>query len=134
MKAEVRVWRAWYHIRLLCWYGRNDGIPIVETDLTPTEIYKPRNTVEECLDFINKELDMVINSNDLEFLWDEGRRDRMSVSSALALKMDVNLQFKKYDIAKEAAKKLMDSGKFEYTIRLRLMMIWVRTTVICSVT
>ncbi|MFR8356424.1 MAG: hypothetical protein ACLVEJ_12905 [Parabacteroides sp.] len=56
---------------------------------------------------------MVINSSDLEFLWDEGRRDRMSVSSALALKMDVNLQFKKYDIAKEAAKKLMDSGKFE---------------------
>ena len=37
---------------------------------------------------------MVINSNDLEFLWDEGRRDRMSISSALALKMDVNLQFK----------------------------------------
>ena len=113
MKAEIRVWRAWYHIRLLCWYGRNDGIPVVDTDLTPNEIYKPRNTVEECLDFINKELDMVINSNDLEFLWDEGRRDRMSVSSALALKMDVNLQFKKYDVAKEAAKKLMDSGKFE---------------------
>lgn len=113
MKAEIRVWRAWYHIRLLKWYGRNDGIPIVETALTPTEIYKPRNTVEECLEFINKELDMVINSTDLEFVWDEGRRDRMSISSALALKMDVNLQFKKYDVAKAAAKQLMDSGKFE---------------------
>lgn len=113
MKAEIRVWRAWYHIRLLKWYGRNDGIPIVETALTPNEIYKPRNTVEECLEFINKELDMVINSTDLEFVWDEGRRDRMSISSALVLKMDVNLQFKKYDIAKAAAKQLIDSGVFE---------------------
>ncbi len=26
MKAEAKVWRAWYHIRLLNWYGRNDGI------------------------------------------------------------------------------------------------------------
>lgn len=113
MKAEIRVWRAWYHIRLLKWYGRNDGIPIVETALTPNEIYKPRNTVEECLEFINKELDMVINSTDLEFVWDEGRRDRMSISSALVLKMDVNLQFKKYDIAKAVAKQLIDSGVFE---------------------
>lgn len=113
MKAEIRVWRAWYHIRLLKWYGRNDGIPIVETALAPTEIYKPRNTVEECLEFINKELDMVINSSDLEFVWDEGRRDRMSISSALVLKMDINLQFKKYDVAKAAAKQLMDSGNFE---------------------
>lgn len=30
MKAEARIWRAWYHIRLLKWYGRNDGIPYLE--------------------------------------------------------------------------------------------------------
>jgi len=113
MKAEIRVWRAWYHIRLLNWYGRNDGIPIVDKDLDPTEIYKPRNSVEECLEFINKELDLVINSTDLPFVWDEGRRDRMSISSALVLKMDINLQFKKYDIVKEVAKKIIDSGQFE---------------------
>lgn len=113
MKAEIRVWRAWYHIRLLVWYGRNDGIPIVDKDLTPNEIYKPRNTVEECLTFINTELDMVINSTDLPFVWDEGRRDRMSISSALVLKMDVNLQFKKYDIAKAAAKQIIDKKTFE---------------------
>ena len=35
---------------------------------------------------------------------DEGNRSRMSRSSALALKMDLNLQFKRYDVAKEAAK------------------------------
>ena len=113
MKAEARVWRAWYHIRLLNYYGRNDGIPIVDHALTPEEIYLPRNTVQECLDFINTELDMVINSEDLPFIWDEGRRSRMSRSIALALKMDINLQFKQYDLAKAAAKALIDSGEFE---------------------
>mgnify|MGYP000638742730 CR=1 FL=1 len=47
MKAEAKVWRAWYHIRLLNWYGRNDGIPIVEESLLPADIYKSRNTVDE---------------------------------------------------------------------------------------
>lgn len=116
MIADVRVWRAWYHIQLLLWYGRNDGIPVVEKALEGDEIYQPRNTVEECLAFINRELDLVINITDDEvcpFVWDEGNRARMSRSCALAMKMDVNLQFKKYDVAKEAAKKLIDSGAFE---------------------
>jgi len=56
---------------------------------------------------------MVINSEDLPFVWDEGRRSRMSRSIALALKMDVNLQFKQYEQAKAAAKALIDSGEFE---------------------
>lgn len=113
MKAEARVWRAWYHIRLLNYYGRQDGIPIVDKALNPEEIYLPRNSVQECLEFINTELDMVINSDDLPFNWDEGRRSRMSRSIALVLKMDINLQFKQYDVAKAAAKALIDSGEFE---------------------
>ena len=84
--------------------------------LTPSEIYLARNSVEECLDFINKELDEVLQIQDdkaFPFLWDESRRERMSKAIALALKMDVNFQFKKYDLAKDAAKKLIDSGQFE---------------------
>ena len=103
-------------MQLLLWYGRNDGIPIVSTALSGEDIYQKRNSVEECLEFINKDLDDVISITDDEicpFLWDEGNRSRMSRSSALALKMDLNLQFKRYDVAKEAAKKLIDSGAFE---------------------
>ena len=37
----------------------------------------------------------------------------MSKAVTLCMKMDINLQFKKYDIAKDAAKKLIDSGLFE---------------------
>lgn len=116
MKAEAKMWRAWYHLLLLKWYGRHDGIPIVDKALKPTEIYMERNTVEECLTFLNKEFDEVLQIQDdkaFPFLWDDGRRDRMSKAVTLCMKMDINLQFKKYDIAKDAAKKLIDSGLFE---------------------
>lgn len=116
MIADVRVWRAWYHMQLLLFYGRNDGIPIITSALEGEDIYKPRNTVAECLEFINNELDAVISITDNDvcpFLWDEGNRARMSRSSALVLKMDINLQFHQYDLAKEAAKQLIDSGAFE---------------------
>lgn len=116
MKAEAKVWRAWYHMNLLRWYGRHDGIPIVEKALNPEEIYMPRNSVEECLNFINREFDEVLQIQDdkaFPFKWDEGRRDRMSKSVVLAMKMDINLQFKQYDIAKEAAGKLIESEEFE---------------------
>lgn len=116
MKAEARVWRAWYHIRLLNYYGRQDGIPIVDKALAPTEIYLGRSSVEDCLTFINEELDAVLKIEDdkaFPFIWDDSRRDRMSKSIALAMKMDINLQFKKYDIAKDAAQKLIASEMFE---------------------
>ncbi|GAB6009777.1 RagB/SusD family nutrient uptake outer membrane protein [Dysgonomonas reticulitermitis] len=113
-KAETRVWRAWYHMQLLYYYGGTNGIPIADRVLAPDEIYLPRNTVQECLDFLNKEFDDVINSTDTEFIWDEGRRsDRMSRSIALALKMQVNLQYKQYGQAKDAAFQLISSRRFE---------------------
>ena len=117
MKIEAKVWRAWYHLLLLKWYGRHDGIPIVDKALTPGEIYLPRNTVQECLDFINSEFDEVMQTNNEEafpFLWDEGRRDRVSSRAVvLVMKMDINLQFKQYDLAMDAAKQIIDSGVFE---------------------
>lgn len=111
--AEVKVWRAWYHMQLLLYYGINDGIPIVDKTLNPNEIYLERNSVEECIQFINKELQEVIDSHHLEFLWDEGRRDRMSESIAWTLMMDLNLQFQRYDVAKKAALEIINSEKFE---------------------
>ncbi len=116
MIADVRVWRVWYHIQLLMYYGLNDGIPIQDKVLEGDEIYKARNTVQECLDFINSELDAVIAIQDKDvfpIIWDRDRRDRMCKAYAWVLKMDVNLQFKQYDIAKAAAKAIIDSGEFE---------------------
>ena len=113
MIAEARVWRVWYHIQLLMYYGMNDGIPIQDKVLNGDEIYKSRNTIDECLNFINSELDAVIAIQDTEnkvfpFVWDRDRRDRMCKAYALMLKMDVNLQFKRYDVVKAAAKTFIE--------------------------
>lgn len=116
IRAEARTWRAWYHMQLLLYYGRHDGIPIVDKELNGKEIYKSRNTVEECLNFINKEFDDVLAIDDDDiypFLWDEDRRNRMCKAYALTLKMDLNLQFRRYDEAKKAAKAIIDSKQFE---------------------
>lgn len=116
MIAEARTWRAWYHMQLLLFYGMHDGIPIQDRVLNGDEIYKARNTVQECLDFINTEFDAVIAITDnriYPFLWEKDRRDRMCKAYALTLKMDLNLQFKQYDIAKAAAKAIIDQGVFE---------------------
>ena len=105
MIAEAKTWRAWHHMRLLMYYGYHDGIPIVDKSLNGTEIYKGRNSVEDVLAFINKDLDEVIAITDEEvFPWvfDDSRRSRMCRSYALMLKIDVNLQFKKYDVVKAA--------------------------------
>lgn len=113
--AEARTWRAWYHALLLMYYGWHDGIPIASQVLAPSDIYLPRNTVDECLNFINRELDEVAAIKDdaiFPFVWDENRRDRMSRSYALVIKMDVNLQFKRYDVAKAAAKAIIDEGYY----------------------
>lgn len=121
MIADVRVWRAWYHIQLLMYYGMNDGIPIQDKVLNGDEIYKSRNTIDECLDFINSELDAVIAIQDPEgkvfpFVWDRDRRDRMCKAYALVLKMDVNLQFKRYDVAKAAAKAIIDNPDNNFSL------------------
>lgn len=116
MRAEARTWRAWYHMQLLLFYGQHDGIPIQDRTLNGEEIYQPRKTVQECLDFINQELDAVIAIKDdkvFPFIWDRDRRDRMCAAYALTLKMDLNLQFKQYDFAKAAAKAIIDAGNFE---------------------
>ena len=59
---------------------------------------------------------------DAAYFSDESERTRMKVEARtwrawyhfnLAMKMDINLQFKKYDLAKAAAKRLIDSRAFE---------------------
>ncbi len=73
MIADVKVWRAWYRLHNCCGM---DGMMvfIVSTTLSGEDIYQKRNSVEECLEFINKDLDDVISITDdeiLSFLWDE---------------------------------------------------------------
>ena len=116
MRAEARTWRAWYHMQLLLYYGLHDGIPIVDHSLDGEEIYQPRRSAQECLEWLNSEFDALIAITDDDvypFVWDRDRRSRMCRSYALTLKMDLNMQFKQYDIAKAAAKAIIDEGVYE---------------------
>jgi hypothetical protein len=113
IRSEARVWRAWYHVQLLMFYGADNGIPLVKESLTPETMYIGRNSLEDCLEFINSELDDVCTNNSLPFIWDDGRRDRMSIADARAIQMRVNLQYHKYEKAKQCAWQIMDSGEFE---------------------
>ena len=58
MKAEARFMRAYYHYLLLRLYG---PIPIAETSRTADQIAtaQARNTLTECVNWINKEIDWV---------------------------------------------------------------------------
>ena len=81
MKVEARTWRVWYHLNLLRWYGRHDGIPIVDKALAPAEVYIGRNTVEECLDFLNREFDEILSVQDEKVSLSCGMRAVVTVSA-----------------------------------------------------
>ena len=116
MRAEALTYRAWYHMQLLLYYGLNEGIPIADRVLDGEDIYQARTPALDCVNWLNGEFDRLLSITDdavFPFLWDRDRRGRMCKAYVLTLKMDLNLQFHQYDIARDCAKQLIDSGEFE---------------------
>lgn len=103
-KYEARALRAYYHMELLLFFG---GVPIVTSSLTPAESYLFRNTEEEVYGFILSELiecaanlpDKYIPSADY---------GRISSAACWALVSRMALFYHKYDIARDASKKIID--------------------------
>lgn len=113
MIGEAHILRAYYHMLLLFYYGGNDGIPIVDHSLTPDEIFASRNTPAEVADFIIAELDKAINNSSLPNKWSEDKSWRVSKAAAYSLKAIVALQMKRYEVAKNASKAVIDMKLFE---------------------
>jgi len=81
MKGETKFMRAYYYHQLVRYYG---GVPIVDKafSLNDTDFLSARNTFEECLNFIIKDLDeaaTLLNGKSLQ-------KGRATTASALALK------------------------------------------------
>jgi hypothetical protein len=112
MIAEAHILRAYYHMLLLFYYGA-EGIPIVDHALLPEEIFASKNTPDEVVDFIISELDIAIKNPNLPNKWTEDRGMRMSKAAAYSLKAIVALQAKRYNVAKVAAKAVIDMNAFE---------------------
>jgi starch-binding outer membrane protein, SusD/RagB family len=90
-KAEARALRAYYYFNLLKIYG-----PVVllgENSIPPDASFDavqlPRNSVDECVDFISKQLDQA--STDLPDSPNEGERGRITRPMALAFRSQVLL-------------------------------------------
>lgn len=81
MKGETKFMRAYYYHQLVRYYG---GVPIVDKafSLNDTDFLSARNTFEECLNFIIKDLDESANLLNGKSL----QKGRATTASALALK------------------------------------------------
>jgi hypothetical protein len=84
-KQEARALRAIYYFYLLRQYGPFIIMPEEPLDINTSnqDLQIPRNTFEECYDYILKEMDEIINNPDLPVVFendkDKGRIDRRTV-------------------------------------------------------
>lgn len=107
MKFEARALRAYYHLECLLFFGR---IPISTVSLTPEENKLKRNTVDEVYNFILTELNACGEKLPKEYSNEEAWR--ISSGTCYALIVRMAMYFKKYDVAIDAAKKVIGSGVY----------------------
>jgi hypothetical protein len=113
LKGETKFMRAYYYHQLVRYYG---GVPIVDKSfsLNDTDFLSARNTFEECLNFIVKDLDEAATLLDGKSL----QKGRATKASSLALKsrMLVYAASDLYDVptAKAKSKAMAAYGKPEF--------------------
>ncbi|MCP9611491.1 RagB/SusD family nutrient uptake outer membrane protein [Coprobacter tertius] len=90
-KAEARALRAMYYFNLFKIYGPVVilGDKVISPDATFGEVQLPRNSVEECIDFIEKQLKMA--ADDLPVVADNNSLGRITRPIALAVRTQVLL-------------------------------------------
>lgn len=113
IRGEAIILRVYYHWELMRYFGLEEGIPIVDHSLTPNENFMARSSAGEVYDWMLTELDRAIAIEDLPFKYDDSRKTKVDRSVAYALKSIIALNAKRYDIARDAAKKVIDSGEYE---------------------
>lgn len=82
LTGEIKVLRAFAYFNLISFYG---GVPLVDKPLTlADDLFLPRNTYEEVLSFLVKELDEAAEL--LPTTYDAANRGRVTKGAALAVK------------------------------------------------
>ena len=119
MIGEMMVLRAYSYFRLISLYG---GVPLVTKQFTLNDDFSiPRNTYEECMDFIVTELDKAAKLLPLEY--DADNKGRITKGAALAIKSRALLYAasplnnptndkSKWQKASDAAKAVIDLNKY----------------------
>ncbi|NQX41589.1 Starch-binding associating with outer membrane [Pedobacter steynii] len=90
MKAEARFLRSWYYHLLMKHYA---GVPLIDHVLSIDDDFNlPRNSYEECVNYIVKEMDEASPDLPMEYTGTEGQNyGRMTRGACLALKARVLL-------------------------------------------
>ena len=107
--AQAYFFRAYFYSQKVKYFG---GLPIIDKPLTQNdELNLPRNTVEECYDFIIADLKKAADALPVE--WPAGELGRVTKGAALCLKSRVELYAGKYT---EAAKTCEEAMKLGYDL------------------
>lgn len=104
--AQARWIRA-YRYFLMNWnYG---GVPIIESYATAEEAMVPRKSEQEVKEYIEKELDELVNDINVT----PAARGRIAKGAALALRMREALYYGDYATAKDRAEKIIALNQYE---------------------
>ena len=99
--------RAYEYFNMITQYG---GIPIVDHILTYEEYYMPRNTVEECWDFIESDLKSAIDL--LPEKWDDSNLGRATKGAAMSMLGKAYVYQKKWQEAYDMLRKVETAGYY----------------------
>jgi starch-binding outer membrane protein, SusD/RagB family len=109
LEAEARFLRAYYYTQLTSLYG---DVPF---PLEPTEItdHLPRTDRNEIVDFIIDDLNSIISTNALPVSYSGSNVGRATHGAAESLLARVALRNERWQIARDAAQSVIDSGTYE---------------------
>ncbi len=109
LAAEVRIIRAYLYSYLTAFYG---DVPLITTPLNLNELYGARDPKEKVVDFILADLDVA--AQHLSATIPTGTEaGRLNKGAALALKARIALYNKRWQVAADAAKAVMDLGVYQ---------------------
>lgn len=108
IEAEARFLRAFYYTQLTSLWG---DVPLILEPLAIND-HRGRTDKNTIVDFIINELNTIINANALPTSY-SSEIGRATHGAALALKARVALRNGRFDVARDAAKAVMDLGVYE---------------------
>ncbi|WP_316813723.1 RagB/SusD family nutrient uptake outer membrane protein [Pedobacter heparinus] len=108
---EARALRAYYHMELSMFFG---GITIMKKSVATENSYLPRNTAKEVYDFVIAELTECAGNLPTKYT-DNADLKRLSSATCWGLISKFAIYNKDYELAKNAAKKIIDMG--DYSLR-----------------
>lgn len=109
LEAEARFLRAYYYTQLTSLYG---AVPLITEPIGIDDHFgrTDRNTV---VDFVIDELDAIISSNALPVSYSGNNVGRATHGAAVSLKARVALRNERWEMARDAALSVMQSGVYE---------------------